>query len=147
LDVVGNVNVGVAEDAGVAIVNFPDAVDEASAIVPFDVPGMPSTGAVVYAGAAEEVVLFPSKVPPPAFANAAVNVPDVVTAPEGVEERTVPSPVNVTDVTVPVPAGRSVDAIVLKVGVAAEPDVGPARNVFCVCVSREGVSVPAAEAV
>lgn len=65
------------------------------------VPALPSVGVDVYVGAAEEPVAFPRTVPAPAFARAAVTVPLVVTAEDGVEERTVPSPVNVTDVTVP----------------------------------------------
>ena len=91
--VVGSVRVGVALDAGVAIVNLPDAVDDARARVPFDVPGIPRTGAVVYVGVVEPVVAFPSTVPPPAFASAAVTVP-AADAVASVDERTVPSPAN-----------------------------------------------------
>ena len=47
LDVVGKVSVGVAAFAGAVIVNLPEAVELARAIEPVDVPGMPSTGAVV----------------------------------------------------------------------------------------------------
>jgi hypothetical protein len=111
---VGNVNVGVAAFAGAVIVYLPDAVEEANAIDPVLVPGMPRTGAMVYDGVAEEVVLLPSIVPPPAFASAAVSVPEVVTAPEGVDDNTVPSPVNVTLVTVPEPTATVVNAPVVE---------------------------------
>jgi len=60
-----------------------------------------TTGAPVYVGAAEEPVAFPRTVFALADAKAAVNVPLVVTAELGVLLRTVPSPVNVTLVTVP----------------------------------------------
>lgn len=64
---VGNVKVGVAAFAGAVIVYFPDAVELARARVPVLVPGIPRTGAVVNAGPAEPVVLFPNTVPPPAL--------------------------------------------------------------------------------
>jgi hypothetical protein len=112
------------------MVYLPLAVLDARAIEPVDVPGMPSTGAIVYEGAADEVVLLPNSVPPAAFASAAVSVPDEVTAALGVLLRTVPSPVKVTLVTVPVPVGRSEAAIARNVGVAFDPDTGPPRKVF-----------------
>ena len=55
-------------------------------------------------GAAALPVGLPKTVPAPAFAKAAVTVPLVVTAADGVLLRTVPSPVKVTLVTVPEPA-------------------------------------------
>ena len=66
-DVVGKVSVGVAALAGAVIVYFPLAVDDASAIDPVLVPGIPKTGEMVYAGAADVAPLFPNTVPPPAF--------------------------------------------------------------------------------
>jgi hypothetical protein len=77
-DVVGSVNVGVAAFAGAVIVYFPLAVLEAIATLPVDVPGIPRTGAVVYAGAADDVVLFPNNVPPPALLRANVSAGVVV---------------------------------------------------------------------
>ena len=64
---VGKVNVGVAALAGAVIVYLPDAVLDAKAIVPVDVPGMPRTGAMVYPGAAAEAVALPNTVPPAAL--------------------------------------------------------------------------------
>jgi len=75
---VGRVSVGVAELAGAVIVYFPEAVLLAKAIVPVDVPGIPSTGAVVYAGAAEVVPLFPNTVPPAALVKLKVRAGVVV---------------------------------------------------------------------
>lgn len=66
----------------------------------------------------------------------AVKVPELVTAELGVELKTVPSPVNVTEVTVPVPTGKSAVTSDLKVGLAALPVVGPARTVLAVCVPK-----------
>lgn len=124
------------------IVNFPLAVDEARAIVPVDVPGIPNTGADVYDGAPVVVAFLPNTVPPAAFARAAVNVPVVVTADDGVEDNTVPSPVNVTEVTVPTPAGRSAVTRDRNVGVAAPPLVGPAHIRFAVSVASVTANVP-----
>jgi hypothetical protein len=62
-----------------------------------------TTGLAVYVGAAVDPVAFPKTVWLAAVAKVAVTVPEVVTAGEGVELSTVPSPVNVTLVTVPDP--------------------------------------------
>jgi hypothetical protein len=72
-------------------------------MTPLSPPTAPREGCEVYVGAAAEAVAFPRTVPAPAFAKAPVTVPVVVTAVLGVELRTVPSPVNVTLVTVPDP--------------------------------------------
>ena len=120
----------------------PDAVDEARAIDPVLVPGIPRCGAIVYAGAPELVPARPRTVPPAAFASVAVSVPVVVTALDGVDERTVPSPVNVTLVTVPVPAGISAVTRARNVGDAATPVVGPAKTRLADCVRSVSVIVP-----
>jgi hypothetical protein len=57
----------------------------------------------LYAGAAVDPVTLLRNVPAVAVFSVAFSVPVVVTAVEGVLLRTVPSPVNVTDVTVPEP--------------------------------------------
>ena len=103
---VGKVSVGVAALAGAVTVNFPEAVELASAMVPVEVPGIPSTGAVVNAGPAAPVVLFPYIVPPAAFDNEKDNAGVVVEVPTVVVNSglrlpalklvTVPNPDNVT---------------------------------------------------
>ncbi len=57
----------------------------------------------MYCGAATIAEGLPRSVPAAALAAVAVKVPVVVTAEDGVAERMVPSPVNVTEVTVPEP--------------------------------------------
>lgn len=45
-------------------------------------------------------------------------------------------------VTVPVPAGKSAATNARKVGVAAPPEVGPAKTVLAVCVAKVAVTTP-----
>jgi hypothetical protein len=52
-------------------------------------------------------------------------------------------PVKDTEVTVPVPAGKSAATNARNVGVAAPPDTGPANTVFAVWVSKLNANVPA----
>jgi hypothetical protein len=102
LVVVGNVKVGVAVLAGAVIVNLPDAVELAKAIVPVEVPGTPKTGAIVYAGAPELDALLPNTVPPLALLRAKLRAGVVV----GVATEVVNSGLRVPAlklVTVPVP--------------------------------------------
>lgn len=139
--VVGRVSVGVAELAGAVSVYRPDAVALAKAIVPVDVPGIPNTGAVVYAGAAAEVVLFPNTVPPPALLKENVKDGVVVGVPTFVVNSGLRFPA-LKLVTVPVPAGRSAATNDLNVGVAAAPVVGPAHTVFAVSVAKDTAKVP-----
>lgn len=74
---------------------------------------------------------------------AGTSVPVVVIGdPETVELKITPSPVIATEVTVPVPAGRSAVTNDLKAGVAAEPVVGPAHTVFALSVAKVTASVP-----
>ena len=65
--VMGRVSVGVEVLAGAVIVNLPEAVELASAMEPVEVPGIPKTGAIVKAGPAAPVMLFPNTVPPAAL--------------------------------------------------------------------------------
>lgn len=97
----------------------------------------PAGAAAKLAAAVAAVVVFPEP--------ATVTVPVVVIGPP------VAIPAVPTDVTVPVPAGKSVATKVRKVGVAGTPAVGPAQTVCAVCVDnakvREGVVVGVATAV
>jgi len=129
--VVGKVNVGVAAFAGAVTVNSPEAVDEANAIVPVEVPGIPSTGAVVYEGAPEVDAGFPNTVPPAALLSANDNAGVVVAVATEVVNRGERLPA-LNDVTVPVPAGKSAATSARNVGVAAAPVVGPAQIVLAV---------------
>jgi hypothetical protein len=131
--VVGSVSVGVAALAGAVIVYFPDAVLDAMAIDPVDVPGMPRTGAMVYPGAAAPVVAFPNTVPPAALVNAKVRAGVVVAVATLVVNRGLRFPA-LKLVTVPVPAGKSAATNARNVGAAAVPVVGPAHIVLAVCV-------------
>lgn len=63
-------------------------------------------------GTAVLAVAFPNHVCAAWLFREAVTVPEVVTAPEGVELRTVPSPVKVTEVTVPVAILQSAEATI-----------------------------------
>lgn len=78
-------------------------------------------GDVVYVGAAVDPVALPSTVLAAAVAKVPVTVPDVVTAEEGVAESTVPSPVNVTEVTLPVPVPGSPDKLIVHDANVPEP--------------------------
>src|SRR5271168_143011 len=83
------------------VIVAPLAPPFANPSVPAVVAFLPNTGAAVYAGAAELLPLFPRTLPAPALARLAVTVPEEVTALDGVELKTVPSPVKVTLVTLP----------------------------------------------
>jgi hypothetical protein len=138
---VGSVRVGVDALAGAVIVNLPEAVLLAKAIVPVDVPGMPSTGAMVYAGAAAPVVLLPNTVPPAALLSAKVRAGVVVAVATFVVKSGLSDPA-LKEVTVPVPAGKSAATSARKVGVAAMPVAGPANMVLAVCAMRDSVTAP-----
>lgn len=109
---VGSVKVGVAVLAGAVIVNLPDAVELAKAIVPVDVPGMPSTGAMVYPGAAAEAVALPNTVPAAALLKLNESAGVVVAVATDVVNRGLRFPA-LKDVTVPVGADP-LEAAVIK---------------------------------
>ena len=72
-------------------------------------------------------------------AQARVRVPLVVTGlPLTVNS---PGALNATEVTVPVPPGRSAATMARKLGVPLEP-FGEAKNLFCVCDVQESAIVP-----
>ena len=99
---VGRVRVGVAALAGAVIVYLPDAVLDAKAIDPVDVPGIPRTGAMVYPGAAAPVVVLPNTVPPAALLSENDNAGVVVDVATEVVNRGLSVPA-LKLVTVPVP--------------------------------------------
>lgn len=104
--VVGRVSVGVEVLAGAVIVNLPEAVELASAMEPVEVPGIPKTGAIVKAGPAAPVVLFPNTVPPAALLRENVRAGvDVAVATEVVNNGERPPALN--EVTVPDVAGAA----------------------------------------
>ena len=90
---------------------------------------------------AELEVAFPNIVFAPALARDAATVPLVVTALEGVELNTVPSPVKVTDVTVPpepvatnvVPENDKPDPKVMAETLAKDPVGLPSKLTLATC--------------
>jgi hypothetical protein len=119
----------------------PDDVLVANPRVPAVVPFTPRTGTAVYAGAPEDPVLFPNKVPPPALVREKVNAGVVVEVATDVVKSGERFPAE-NDVTVPVPAGMSAVTRARKVGVVAAPEVGPASTLFADCVFNVRVTAP-----
>ena len=81
-----------------------------------------------YPGVAVEPVLLPSHLWAAALSKVAGTVPDVVTGELGVEDNTVPSPVKVTLVTVPVPVAGVHDKFPLPSFVNAPDACAPGMN-------------------
>jgi hypothetical protein len=73
--------------------------------------------------------------------NAPVSVPDVVTGEPDIVNTDVGN-ASATEVTVPVPAGKSADVNARNVGVAALPEAGPANTKFADSVFNVSPKVP-----